>query len=109
MDADEQDICNYLKSWPRVFVSGRDINRRAAGKHRFRDDPYWANQPLLRLVEKGILESDAGGHFRLILKEQKQPKQWLSPQIKKILEESGKDFDGILDVDQGGEILIVKR
>src|SRR5882724_10387736 len=46
MDADEQDICNYLKQWHKQFISGREICRRAGGKRRFRDDPYWANQPL---------------------------------------------------------------
>jgi len=35
LDADEQDIVNYLKSWPRQFVSGREIGRRAAGKRRY--------------------------------------------------------------------------
>ncbi len=45
MDADEQDICNYLKQWQKQFISGREICRCAGGKWRFRDDPHWANQP----------------------------------------------------------------
>ena len=96
MDADEQDICNYLKQWPKQYIAGREICKRAAGKHRYREDPYWANQPLQRLVERGILERDATSHFRL-LQEKKKPKKWVSPQIKKILEESGKNFDEILE------------
>ena len=104
LDADEQEIVNYLKSWPRQFVSGREIGRRAAGKQRYREDPYWAFQPLGRLFEKRMVEMDGGGHYRLIDKEKKeQAKKWISPQIKKILEQSGKDFDGIVEIDDTEE------
>jgi hypothetical protein len=99
MDADETEICNYLKSWPGQFVSGREIARRAAGKWRFREDPYWAAQVLLRLVEIGILESDASGYYRFRQKEKHKPKHWISPQIRTILEKSGKDFGEIVDID----------
>ena len=96
MDADEQDICNYLKQWQKQFISGREICRRAGGKWRFRDNPYWANQPLLRLVEKQILETDPGGHFRLVQKGKKQRQEkWISPQLKKILEQGGKTFEDL--------------
>ena len=66
MDADENEIVAYLKQFGRQFVSGREICRRAAGKQRYREEPYWANQPLLRLVERRILETDSGGHFRIV-------------------------------------------
>lgn len=95
MDADELDICNYLKTWARQFISGREICRRAGGKHRFRDDPYWANQPLMRLVEKGLIETDSAGHYRLIQKQKEQPRKWVSPHLKEILEKSGKEFGTI--------------
>jgi len=100
MDADEQEICSYLKQWPKQFISGREISRRAAGKSRFREDPYWANQPLLRLVEKQIIEMDAGGHYRILPDKKKKMKKWVSPQIKKILEESGKDFSDMLEEEE---------
>jgi hypothetical protein len=94
MDAEEREICTYLKSWAGQFVSGREIARRAGGKRRFREDPNWAIPILPRLVEKGLIEGDAAAHFRLIPKEKKEKnKKWISPQIKKILQQSGKDFD----------------
>ena len=94
MDADEREICIYLKSWVGQFISGREIARRAGGKHRFRDDPNWAAPILARLVEKGMIEGDAAGHFRLLQRQKKEKnKKWISPQIKKILQESGKTFD----------------
>jgi hypothetical protein len=101
MDADEREICIYLKSWSGVFISGREIARRAGGRRRFRDDPNWASPVIARLVEKKIIEDDAGGHYRLIPREKNKVKKWVSPQIKKILEQSGKTFDvGDLDDDE---------
>jgi len=99
MDADERDICNYLKSWPGQFVSAREIARRASGKFRFRQDPDWASIPIGRLVERNILESDSTGHYRLIREALKEkPKKWVSPAIRTILKESGKDFGKEIDL-----------
>jgi hypothetical protein len=101
MDADEKEVCNYLKAFGAQFVSGREINRRAGGKWRYRDDPNWATPILLRLVEKGYVESDASGYYRLRpIDKKRKPKKWVSPQIKAILEQSGKDFGEILRVDE---------
>jgi hypothetical protein len=100
MDADERDICIYLKSWHGQFISGREVNRRASGKRRFREDPNWATPVLGRLVEKGVVESDTTGHFRLRPRPQKdKSKKWVSPHIKKILQDSGKDFDHVIEAD----------
>src|SRR5262245_60593736 len=94
MDADERDVCLYLKGWPGQFVSVAEITRRAGGKRRYRDEPNWAVPILTRLVEKGILEADSTGHYRLKARNKKDKKQrWMSPHIQKILEKSGKGFD----------------
>jgi hypothetical protein len=90
MDAEEREICEFLKSWPDQFVSQREVCRRAGGKWRFREDPNWALPVLCRMVEKGFLESDAAGHFRLITeKKDDKKKQWISPHLKKLLEGPG--------------------
>jgi hypothetical protein len=104
MDADEKLICDFLKSWGSQYVSAREIARRAGGKWRYREDEKWAFPVLMRLMEQAILESDAGGHYRLRPEEKKEKKQqWISPQLKKILEESGKDFGQDLDADEDEE------
>ena len=105
MDADEKDICIYLKGYPGQFVSGREIARRAGGKWRFRRDPNWAAPILQRLVEKNFLESDASGYYRLLRTGKKKPQKWISPQIRAILEKSGKDFGGVLEIDEEGNLL----
>ncbi len=94
MDADERDIAYYLKRWPGQFVSMSEIARRAGGKRRYRAEPDWAVQVLLRMAEKGWVESDSAGHYRLVRKaKDKRSKPWVSPQIQKILEQSGKTYE----------------
>jgi hypothetical protein len=99
MDSDEREIYYYLKSWKEEFISSREICRRAGGKKRFRHDEEWAKPVLLRMVEKGILETDTGGHYRLKPLDRRilrKGKRWVSPQIARILKESGKDFKEVL-------------
>ena len=100
MDSDERQICDYLKSWPRHFVSAREVARRAGGKRRFRDEPQWAYNVLTRLLEQGTIETDGLGHYRIKFNELevKKRKRWVSPHLRRILERSGKDFDDVLDL-----------
>jgi len=103
MDADQTEICQFLKSWPDQFVSSKEICRRAGGKWRFREDPGWALPILRRMAESGIIQTDIAGRFRLI--QQASPtdpnkrRLWISPTIRRILEESGKNF-GVIDLDK---------
>ena len=100
MDADERDICNYLKSWPGQFVFGRDVARHAGGKYKYRENHDWAAPVLQRLVEQGIIESDSTGHFRLKISSRKEKSgKFLSPHIKKILEKSSKDFSQLIEIE----------
>src|SRR5438045_2618368 len=103
MDADEREVCDFLKSFPGQFLSGREVARRAGGKWKFHDDPHWAVPVLLRLKDQNIIESNASGQYRLLenLKKEKQ-KRWISPHLQKILEESGKDFTDAAGEEQPG-------
>ena len=106
MDADQNAICQFLKTWPGQFVSRREICRRAGGKWRYREDENWAVPVLQRMVEDGIVESDETGHFRLMKQASEDSsnkrKLWLSPAIRTILKENGRDF-GLLDLDKEPE------
>lgn len=93
MEADEQKVEAYLKSLPGQFISGREIARRAGGKERYREDTEWAKPVLRQLMEKHIIESDSMGHYRLFGASIRGGGQrWISPQIRKILEKSGRKF-----------------
>ena len=104
MDADERDICHYLKGFSGQFVSFGEVSRRAGGKRRYRIEPEWATPVLARLVEKGIVESDSTGHYRLKGRPRKETTtRWVSPEIRKILEKSRKEFNGVFDIAQDEE------
>ncbi len=99
MDADERDICLYLRGWRGQFIALAEISRRAGGKRRFQREPDWAVPVLGRLVEKGILESDSTGHYRLRPAPPKENRKWVSPHVRKLLERSGKSFDEVLTIE----------
>ncbi len=75
MDADEAEVCEFLKSWPDQFVSAREICRRAGSKWRYREDERWALPVLQRLVEKHLVEADAAGHYRLLVPKKTEKKR----------------------------------
>jgi hypothetical protein len=99
MDADEREIFRFLKSWGGQFVSAHEVSRRAGGKRRFQEEPDWARLVLLRMAGRGILESDATGHFRIKPVSMKdRNKLWVEPDIAKILEENGEKAEGTGDI-----------
>lgn len=95
MDADEKEIFRYLKGQPGVFVTTTVICRHAGGKNRFQEAHDWARPALMRMQERGILETDDTGAYRLKpmpkeLGELGAAPQWVSPQIAAMLLRSGK-------------------
>ena len=98
MDTDERDIFQFLKTWGADFTNAKEVARRAASKKKFYDDPDWAKPILMRMAERGILESDVQGRYRIKpLPRKKKGAQWVAPDIAKILKESG------VEVEAGGE------
>ena len=100
MDADEREIFRFLKSWGSQFVAAREICRRAGNRRRFQEEPDWAMPVLLRMAGRGILESDATGHFRIKPVSRKDRNKLLvEPDVAKILEESGVKAEDADDID----------
>jgi hypothetical protein len=97
MDADQNDICQFLKSWLGQFVSGKEICRRAGGKWRYREDEKRAMPVLQRMIESKLVEADTTGHFRLVQHHDRKnnKKRWISPEIKRILEQSGRELNAV--------------
>ena len=97
MDADEKDIFRYLHTEPEQFIAANAISRHAGGKNKFRESPDWAKGALLRMVERGILETDAGGAYRLKpIPAPDATRRWVSPQLAELLRNSGKKFNGVI-------------
>jgi len=88
MNADEREIFHFLKTWGGAYVGAVEIARRAGNKKRFHQDPNWAKQILLRMADRGLLESDNSGRYRIKAISRKD-KRWVAPDIAKILQESG--------------------
>jgi hypothetical protein len=95
MDSEEQEIFYFLKTWGDQFVSAKEIARRASGKLKFYKNPEWAKPLLMRMQERGVLESDTSGRYRIKpVAAKHKNKRWVSPEIAKILEESGVQVEG---------------
>jgi hypothetical protein len=93
MDIDEREIFLFLKTYGADFVAAREICRRASGKKRYHQDHEWAKPILVRMLERGILESNGEGQYRLKPAKKKKGARWVSPDIAKILQEGGVDVD----------------
>jgi hypothetical protein len=94
MDADEREIFYFLKTWGSEFISTKEIARRASGKKKFYKDPEWAKPLLMRMQERGLLESDTTGRYRIKpVAHKNKNKRWVAPDIAKILQESGVEVN----------------
>jgi hypothetical protein len=105
MDADERAVYHYVKSRRPQSVLDRDIGRHVGGKRRFRYNPEWAKPVLLRMIERGILETDAQDSYRLkpMPRKETKGKRWASPQIAEILKSSGKEFRNVITAEDEDE------
>jgi hypothetical protein len=103
MDVDEREIFLFLKTYGQDFVALREICRRAGGRKRYHEDHEWARPILHRMIERAILETNSEGQYRVkpVAKRKKNDK-WVSPDIAKILQESGVQVENT-DADIGAD------
>jgi hypothetical protein len=99
MDGDERDIFQFLKTRGTDFVGAMEIARRAGNKKKFYKDPNWAKPILMQMQERGILEHDDAGRYRIKpISRKDKNKRWVAPDIAQILHESG------VETEAGGDI-----
>jgi len=105
MESEERDIIDYLKSWPDLYISPREISRRAGGKWRFREDEGWSKPVLMRMLEKGLVEEDSDGRYRLVMDRTEKRKEvkprWISPAVQKILAKGSSGGNAVKAFDLG--------
>ncbi|MDD5139986.1 MAG: hypothetical protein PHY43_06990 [Verrucomicrobiales bacterium] len=95
MDSEEREIFQFLKTWGAEYVSYREIARRAGGKRKFHANADWAKPLLSRMQERGILDSDAQGRYRVKpVSSKNKATRWVSPEIAKILQAKGVKVEG---------------
>jgi hypothetical protein len=93
MDLEEREIYLFLKTYGATHVAAREICRRAGGRRRYDEDHEWAKPILARMIERGILETNAEGQYRVKPLKKKKEGKWVSPEIAKILKESGLEVE----------------
>jgi hypothetical protein len=94
MDSDEREIFNYLKSWNGEFLGVAEICRRSGSKKRYHEDPDWAKPILHLMLERGIVERDIQGRYRIKPKpKKKNAGRWISPDIEQVLKEKGVEVE----------------
>jgi hypothetical protein len=93
MDADEREIYDFLSTFGESWVNAKEICRRASTKKRFNEDNNWAKPILGRMKERNVIEGDELGRYRLKPEKKDHKGRWVSPDIERILRESGVKAD----------------
>ncbi|HEV2394471.1 MAG TPA: hypothetical protein VG146_19140 [Verrucomicrobiae bacterium] len=65
LSAEALEIIAYLKTNPGKFFSLQEISRKAGGRRRFEETPGWARNMMSPLLESGLIEVNARGHYRV--------------------------------------------
>ncbi len=65
MNVEETEIFEFLKQFPRVFVSVIEISKSVGHRRNFLMDKTWARPICRRMEMEGILESNPSGEYRL--------------------------------------------
>src|SRR5580698_8982799 len=93
MDADEREVFDYLSTFGEQWVNAKEICRRASTKKRFNEDNNWAKPILHRMKERHAIEGDELGRYRIKPEKKDHKGRWVSPDIERILRESGVKAD----------------
>lgn len=65
MTYEEFAIINFLGANPESYMARREIARKALKRSVFEENPHWADAPLTSLVDRGQVEQDESGHYRI--------------------------------------------
>ena len=98
MDSEEREIFHFLQTWGSEYVSYKEIARRAGGKPKFQKNPEWAKPLLMRMQERGVLEGDSLGRYRIRpVAAKNKATRWVAPDIAKILSDKGLKVEGVAE------------
>lgn len=74
LNAEALEIIAYLKTALNKFVPMQEISRRAGGRRRFEESPNWAKGLMAPLIEAGLVEVNARGHYRVPVQTESETK-----------------------------------
>jgi hypothetical protein len=65
MTYEEQAIVNFLGRSPGSYFARREIARKAVKRQVYEENQHWADAPLVALVERGVIEQNTQGLYRV--------------------------------------------
>lgn len=66
MTDEEKNIVEFLKGSPDTFFARKEIARKAVKRTIYELNPRWVEAPLSSLLDREIVETNDGGHIRLV-------------------------------------------
>jgi hypothetical protein len=79
LSAEALEILTYLKTAHGKYVSILEISKRAGGRRRFEESPNWAKNLMSPMLDAGMIEVNARGHYRIPPSANDQPKAPANP------------------------------
>jgi hypothetical protein len=65
VNAEQQQVLNFLRSSPDACFSAMEVSKRAGNRKQFEKDPRWAINCLRYLLDLKLIERDGQGHYKL--------------------------------------------
>jgi hypothetical protein len=65
LNAEQQQVLNYLSSSPETWFSAMEVSRRAGTRKQFEEEPRWAIECLRYLVDMKLAQRDSQAHYKL--------------------------------------------
>ena len=65
MNEEELIVLTFLRVSPETYYARREIARRAVKRKVYDENPHWADAALVALLDKGLIEQDLTGLYRL--------------------------------------------
>lgn len=64
LNAEQQQVLNFLRSSPDTWFAAREVSRRAGTRAQFEEEPRWAINSLRYLFDMKLVERDSQAHYK---------------------------------------------
>jgi len=64
LNAEQQQVLNFLRSSPETWFSAMEVSRRAGTRKQFEEEPRWGVNCLRYLFDMKLVERDSSAHYK---------------------------------------------
>ena len=64
LNAEQQQVLNFLRSSPETWFSAMEVSRRAGTRAQFEEEPRWGVNCLRYLFDMKLVERDRSAHYK---------------------------------------------